>query len=137
MIDFEPIWLSKVVLLDLQAIQINTHGGLHGIRAEDLLDSALNRPVNVYAYGDHAQIDLMSLAAAYAYGLAKNHPFLDGNKRIGFIAAVVFLETNGIPVWVAEDAAIEAMLQLAGGEMSEDAFAQWLRDNLGPPYNPN
>lgn len=131
----EPVWLGKPALLALHAIQIDSHGGIHGIRSEDLLDSALARPLQLFSYGDRVTLDLASLATAYAYGLVKNHPFLDGNKRVGFIASLVFLETNGIPVRISQDAATAAVLSLAAGEMVEQDFAGWLRGHLGKTRN--
>ncbi len=132
----EIIWLDQDGILAIHESQIGEHGGIHGIRSPELLDSALARPQNIAAYAE-GEVSVCELAAAYAYGLAKNHPFFDGNKRTAYVAAELFLELNGHGVLATDEQAIEAMLQLAGGEMSEDAFAQWLRDNLGPPHNPN
>lgn len=122
----EPEWILKETILGFHAQSLNDHGGTAGIRDEGLLDSALGKPQNQFAYG-HPNI--FDLAASYAYGLVKNHPFLDGNKRTGFVAAVLMLELNGWHFHGAEaDAAIRT-LALAAGEMSESAYAAWLETN--------
>lgn len=125
-----PIWLSRDVLLLLHAEGIAEHGGLAGLRDDGLLDSALARAENLHVYG--GETDLFRLAAAFAHGVARNHPFMDGNKRAGFIAAVVFLETNGIVTALPEGEAIAAMLDLAAGDLPEEGFAAWLRDHSAP-----
>lgn len=122
----EPEWILKETILGFHAQSLNDHGGTTGIRDEGLLDSALGKPQNQFAYG-HPNI--FDLAASYAYGLVKNHPFLDGNKRTGFVAAVLMLELNGWHFQASEaDAAIRT-LALAAGEMSESAYAAWLETN--------
>ena len=122
----EPEWLLDETLIALHDVLVSEFGGETGIRDEGLLESALARPRNLLNYG---RADLFDLAAAYAYGLVKNHPFIDGNKRVGFMAAAVFLELNRIRFQAAEvDAAVE-MLALAAGERKEIQFAQWLRDH--------
>lgn len=103
-------------------------GGASGIRDEGLLDSALMRPQNLFAYENPT---LERLAASYAYGLIKNHPFCDGNKRIAFTAAVLFLEINGERVIADEAEAVIQTLALAAGEQTEEAYADWLVKNLG------
>lgn len=124
----ELVRLDPQILLLLHRAALAEHGGLDGVRDHGLLDSALARPLNLHAYEGEA--DLCRLAAAYAGGIVRNHPFADGNKRTAFIAAVVFLETNGAAVDLAEGEAIAAMLDLAAGELPEEGFAAWLRDNL-------
>jgi death-on-curing protein len=126
----EPVWLSGQVLLLLHRQALAEHGGLDGVRDHGLLDSALARPLNLHAY--EGESDLCRLAAAYASGIVRNHPFADGNKRTAFIAAVVFLELNGMAADLAEGEAIAAMLDLAAGELPEEGFAAWLRDNTRP-----
>ncbi|TCZ60857.1 type II toxin-antitoxin system death-on-curing family toxin [Roseicella aquatilis] len=121
-----PVWLSRQVLLLLHAEALAEHGGLDGVRDPGLLDSALARPENLLAYGGEA--DLCRLAASYAAGIVRNHPFADGNKRAAFIAAVVVLEINGISVNVPEGEAVAATLDLAAGDLPEEGFAAWLRD---------
>lgn len=110
-------------------MQIAEHGGGAGVRDEGLLESALSRPVNLAAYGDAS---VFKLAAAHALGIAKNHPFVDGNKRTAFIAAAVFLELNGRTLIAAESDAVVTMLALAAGEMDETAYAAWLEKNSAP-----
>ncbi|MBR0654162.1 type II toxin-antitoxin system death-on-curing family toxin [Plastoroseomonas arctica] len=122
-----PTWLRREIILLLHAEGLNEHGGLAGIRDEGLFDSALARPENLHAYG--GETDLFRLAAAYAFGLARNHPFADGNKRAAFIAAVTFLEFNGMATNLDEGEAIAATMDLAAGDLPEEGFAAWLRDN--------
>ncbi|HEY8932014.1 MAG TPA: type II toxin-antitoxin system death-on-curing family toxin [Rariglobus sp.] len=125
----EPEWILRETVLALQEQSLALFGGLGGIRDEGMLDSALQRPVNLFAYG---QPDVFELASAYAFGLAKNHPFFDGNKRIAFITAIVFLELNGKHFHASEPDAVIRTLALAAGEMGEADYAQWLRDHSSP-----
>ena len=122
-------WVDKSALLLLHAESLAEHGGRAGLRDEGLLDSALARPLNLVAYGEP---DLADLAAAYAFGLAKNHPFVDGNKRAAFLGAGLFLALNGFRLRASEVDATQAMLALAADELSEEAFARWLRANVTP-----
>ena len=117
-------WISKQALLLLHAESLAEHGGGQGLRDEGLLDSALTRPQNLAAYGnpDHA-----ALAASYGLGLAKNHAFVDGNKRAALLATGLFLYLNGWRLTTSQADTTLAMLSLAAGELSEDAFAAWLR----------
>ena len=125
-----PRWLAKEALLLLHRESLRQFGGADGLRDEGLLDSALARPLNRFAYENEQ--DICRLAAAYAKGIAQNHPFVDGNKRAAFAAAGVFLMLNGLRL-VAEPAmATVAMLDLAAGEMTEEEFALWLRDHVAP-----
>lgn len=126
----EPVWLDAEVLLLLHRAALAEHGGLDGVRDPGLLDSALARPMNLHAY--EGETDLCRLAASYAAGIVRNHPFADGNKRAAFLAAVVFLERNGMAPELAEGEAIAAMLDLAAGDLPEEGFAAWLRDNTRP-----
>lgn len=122
----EPTWIREDVVLAIHERVMADHGGESGIRGPALLESALARPQQILAYGDP---DLPALAAAYACGIIRNHPFLDGNKRVGFVVAYVFLARNGVNLTATEVAATQAVLNLAAGELTEDQFAQWLRDN--------
>ncbi|WP_149537045.1 type II toxin-antitoxin system death-on-curing family toxin [Siccirubricoccus phaeus] len=124
----EPHWLDREVLLLLHRAALAEHGGLAGVRDHGLLDSALARPQNLHAY--EGEGDLCRLAAGYAGGIVRNHPFADGNKRTAFIAAIVFLDRNGVVTELAEGEAIAAMLDLAAGDLPEEGFAAWLRDNI-------
>lgn len=120
-------WISKRALLLLHDESLAEHGGASGIRDDGLLESALARPENLAAYGDP---DLAALAAAYAYGLAKNHPFIDGNKRAAFLAAGLFLAVNGHDLVAPQTEAITLVLALAASEVTENAFAAWLRTHM-------
>jgi death-on-curing protein len=126
----EPVWLSRQAVLLLHAEGLAEHGGLDGVRDAGLLDSALARPRNRFAYD--GETDPCRLAAAYAVGIARNHPFADGNKRAAFVAAVTFLHLNGQVVDAPEGEAVAAMLDLAAGDLPEEGFAAWLRDNTRP-----
>lgn len=103
------------------------HGGAHGERDAGLLDSALARPLQLDAHGDDP--DVFDLAAAYTAGIVKNHPFVDGNKRTGFVLGILFLELNGVAFQASEADATEAVLGLAAGSINDPAYAQFLRDN--------
>jgi len=122
----EPEWLDVSIVIDVHAEQLALFGGADGIRDLALLESALARPVNKFAYGD---TDLAGLAAAYAFGIARNHPFVDGNKRAAFAAMIVFLGLNGIDFDVAPEAATAIILGVAAGEIDEGGLARWIRDN--------
>jgi death on curing protein len=122
----EPVWVRRDVILAYHDMLLARHGGASGIRDEGLLDSALGRPRNLYHYEKPTHFEL---AASYAFGLIKNHPFVDGNKRIGFATAVLFLEINGLRFMADEVDAVLNTLGLAAGEMKEAAFATWLKSN--------
>ena len=123
------VWLLREVVEAIQDEQIAWHGGSEGIRDAGLLASAIDRPRNLAAYGDP---DLASLAASLGYGLARNHPFVDGNKRTAFVSVETFLLLNGAAL-VADDAeCVLTMEGLAGGTISEAEFATWIRRNLRP-----
>lgn len=122
----EPEWLDTAIILDVHAEQLALFGGADGVRDLGLLESALGRPLNKFSYGES---DLAALAAAYAFGLAKNHAFVDGNKRTAFASIIVFLGLNGIDFDVPPEQATAMILSLAAGEVSEDSLARWIRDN--------
>lgn len=123
----QPRWISRRALLLLQAESIAEHGGLPGLRDQGALDSALARPQNRLAYGKNC--DLADLAAAYAFGLSRNHPFRDGNKRIAFLAAGLFLELNGFDLRPEPLTAVETFFGLAAGTITEKEVAAWIRQN--------
>jgi len=123
----EPEWLDVNIVLDVHAEQLALFGGPDGVRDLGLLESALARPVNKFAYGE---TDLAALAAAYAFGIAKNHPFVDGNKRAAFASIIVFLGINGIDLIVPPEQATAVILDLAAGEIGEEGLARWIGDNL-------
>ena len=122
----EPEWLDVNIMLDILAEQLALFGGADGVRDLGLLESALARPLNKHAYGE---TDMAALAAAYGFGIAKNHPFVDGNKRAAFASIVVFLGLNGIDFMVPPENATAMILSLAAGEVSEQSLARWIRDN--------
>lgn len=122
----EPVWLPRKLVVALHAKAITEFGGSAGIRDEGLLESALARPRNLLAYGEPS---LMALATAYAFGLAKNHAFVDGNKRIAFAAIDVFLQLNGHELSASEIEATIVMQDIAAGTLTEDDLAAWIERN--------
>ena len=116
-------WLVEGVVIAMHGEQISEHGGSPGIRDAGLLSSTLARPQNQAAYGEPS---VFNLAAAYAFGIIRNHPFVDGNKRTGLLAAYVFLDLNGWELVASEVEAVAAVLALATNEMDEAGFASWL-----------
>jgi len=125
----EPRWLSLEEILITHERQLARFGGASGVRDQGLLESALSRPQNKWAY---EQADFVALAAAYAFGIARNHPFVDGNKRVAFLAMMGFLRKNDVRFSPTQEAATAAILALAAGEVNEDGLARWIRDNLAP-----
>jgi death-on-curing protein len=123
----EPTWLSRVVVDAIHNDQMREHGGLRGIRDENALESALARPQQKWHY-DNAT-DVPTLAAAYAFGLVKNHPYRDGNKRIGFLAMVTFLGVNGYAFSATDAEVVTEILALADGTISEEAMVDWIRQH--------
>jgi death-on-curing protein len=123
-------WIAYQTALIYHDLQIEEHGGAHGVRGEGAVQSALARPENLAAYGEP---DLFDLAAAYAHGIVQNHPFVDGNKRTGFVVAVSFLDLNGRALEVDEAEAAVIFLRLAAGELSEPDLAAWFRRNASRP----
>ena len=124
-----PVWIRHDVVIAIHERVLADHGGDSGIRDPGLLESALARPKQIHAYG---KPDLATLAAAYAAGIVRNHPFLDGNKRVGFMLTYLFLSLNGLTLTAAEASATRAVIDLAAGDMTEEQFAQWLRDHSEP-----
>ncbi|AHB49449.1 cytochrome C biogenesis protein CcmH [Hyphomicrobium nitrativorans NL23] len=122
----EPRWITKAQVVRIHAEQLATFGGPDGLRDEGMLESALGRPRNKWAFGER---DLAVLAAAYAFGLARNHPFVDGNKRAAFMAMMTFLRKNAIAFVPDPAEATVAIVDLAAGEIDEDGLARWIRDN--------
>jgi death-on-curing protein len=120
-----PKWLGRTVIAAIHTDQLREHGGLSGVRDENALESALAKPKQKWQYGD--RIDLPMLAAAYAFGLVQNHPYRDGNKRIGFLAMVAFLGVNGHAFSTTDAEVVTEFLALADGGVSEDALADWIR----------
>lgn len=122
-------WISKTLSVAIHDRQLSEHGGSGGVRDEGLLDSALARPQQLYAYGEPPP-DLADLAASLAYGLARNHPFIDGNKRTAHVCYRVFLRLNGGDLVADDNEKYAAMIGLAEGSLSEAEFAQWLRERI-------
>ena len=126
----EPRWITKAQIIRIHAEQLAAFGGPEGLRDEGMLESALGRPQNKGAFGE---TDYPVLAAAYAFGLARNHPFVDGNKRAAFMALMTFLRKNGIAFAPDPAQATVAMIDLAAGEIAEDGLARWIRDTWPAP----
>jgi death-on-curing protein len=126
-------WVALNAALAMHTEQIAEHGGTEGIRDAGLLQSALARPQNLLAYGEN--IDLASLAASYAYGIAKNHPFLDGNKRTALVVSITFLNLNGFDFDAPPSETYTQFLGLAEGVVSEEELAGWIRERLYPTTN--
>ncbi|QFI61949.1 type II toxin-antitoxin system death-on-curing family toxin [Qipengyuania flava] len=124
----EPEWLSLDIALAVHDRQLAEHGGPTGVRDQGMLESALARPLNQWTYGED---DLCALAAAYAYGIARNHPFTDGSKRTAWVFARLFLMLNGQTLSFTPRMAIDVVLALAAGELGEDELADWFRQHLG------
>ena len=123
-------WISKQALVLLHGESLATHGGREGMRDEGLLESALMRPQNIMAYADADNPpDAAALAASYGVGLAKNNPFVDGNKRAAFLAVGLFLYLNGLRLQATQTDATLTMLAVAAGDITEEAFAAWLREH--------
>ena len=123
----DPVWLSRDIVLAIHGEQLAAHGGLPGLRDASMLDSAPDRPRNKWA---HEQGDLSALAAAYGYGLARTHPFADGNKRTALLAIHTFLGLNDVDFAVPEAEFATVILALAAGELDEDSLADWIRESL-------
>jgi death-on-curing protein len=127
----EILWIDKNEALDMHAQQLAEHGGSEGLRDEGLLESALARPQNLLAYAE-ATSSLAELAASYAYGIAKNHPFVDGNKRTALVVSFTFLLINGLVVTAPREDRYFVFYDLAAGKLSEGALAEWLEANTKP-----
>lgn len=125
----EPVWLDAEVALAIHDRQLAEHGGGVGVRDAGMLDSALSRPLNRWNYGED---DLCALAAAYAFGVARNHPFVDGNKRTAWVLARLFLKLNTIELSFTSEDAIATVLALAAGELSEEELTDWFRGHIAP-----
>jgi death on curing protein len=121
------VWLDREVMLAVHDEQLAEHGGIVGVRDMGLFESALSRPQNVAAYGEAT---VAALAASYGYGIARNHPFLDGNKRTAFVAVELFLVLNGYRLTADDAQCVLTMLDVAAGQISEAAFAQWIETHL-------
>jgi death on curing protein len=125
----EPIWIPRDMVLAVHLRQLSEHGGGEGVRDSGLLDSALQRPQNKFAY---EKTDVFDLAAAYAFGLARNHPFVDGNKRTALVSSFLFLYANGFKVICTQEERVVRFLALAAGNLEETALAEWFGSNSAP-----
>ena len=123
----EPRWVPRLVVEAIHFDQLREHGGLSGLRDEGALEAAVARARNKWAY--RPKVDLATLAAAYGFGLARSHPFHDGNKRVAFVTMVVFLELNACPFTPPETEVVRVMTGVAAGTTSEAALARWIRDS--------
>jgi death-on-curing protein len=123
----EPTWIEERDVLAIHDRLLAAHGGALGLRDDGLLQSALARPRQHYAYADSP--DIVEMAALYAAGIVRNHPFVDGNKRAGFVVGILFLELNGFSFTASEEDATQAVLSLAAGTLDEAAFTAWLQAN--------
>ena len=123
----QPRWLLEQTIIAVHSMVLEEHGGGTGIRDEDMLASALNRPVDKYNYEPDCTI--FELAAAYSFGLAKNHPFVDGNKRVAFLAGTLFLELNGLQFTAEESDSAFVFERLAAGKIKEASLVKWLEEN--------
>lgn len=124
----EPVWIERVDADAMHQQLIAEHGGPHGLRDERRLESALARPRKLFEYGGDA-VDLPARAASYGFGLAKNHAFIDGNKRVAFMTMFAFLRVNGLRISADEPEVVALMTALADGTLSDTALAAWLRDH--------
>lgn len=122
----ESVWVLDAAVMIAHEISLANFGGSDGIRDVALLESALGKPENLYAYG---KPDLQDLAASYTYGIVKNHPFVDGNKRTGFLTGALFLELNGLSLIASEPDATQIIVGVAAGDISEATLARWFRAN--------
>lgn len=127
------VWIQLEVILAIHGEQLAEHGGAEGLRDRGLLESALARPMNLDVYGEP---DVASLAAAYGFGIARNHPFLDGNKRTALVAMELFLALNGQSLTADDAACLDIMLALAAGDLAENDLAGWLRAHIQPALEP-
>ncbi|KAF3982619.1 MAG: type II toxin-antitoxin system death-on-curing family toxin [Methylococcales symbiont of Hymedesmia sp. n. MRB-2018] len=122
----EPTWVLRDVVAAVQQMLLSEHGGLLGIRDEALLDSALSRPQNLFAYRE--SVSIFDLAASYSYGLALNHPFIDGNKRVALTVSAIFLEINGYSLNATEAETVITFEHLASGKLTEKQLSTWFHD---------
>jgi death on curing protein len=126
----EPLWISKRAVLAMHSEQLAEHGGSDGIRDETLLDSALDKPHNVFAYEEAP--DIFRLAASYAFGIARNHAFIDGNKRTALVVSITFLDRNGWDIVATKEDLYLTFLHLAEGTLKEASLADWFRNHAVP-----
>ncbi len=122
----QPVWLNREDCLAIHEMMLAQHGGLAGVRDEGLLESAISKPRHLFSYNSP---NLPEMAASYAAGIVLNHPFVDGNKRTGFLVAATFLELNGMEFRATEESVVQMTLALASGRLKQAAYAEWLDKN--------
>jgi death-on-curing protein len=127
----EPVWIRQDVVLRMHDEALMLHGGAEGVRDLGLLESALARPINLFAYSEQG-LSLARLAASYAKGIVANHPFVDGNKRTAFTVSVTFLKLNGLELTATKEDRVLTFWRLAAGEITEDQLALWFERNMAP-----
>ena len=125
----EPVWINPAVVLAIHDEQLAEHGGQAGVRDRGLLESAMARPRNQFSYGE---VSIGRLAASYAFGISRNHPFLDGNKRTSLVVAELFLELNGHALTASDEDCVTTFLSLAAGELTEEELANWIAAHSAP-----
>lgn len=125
----EPVWINHDVVLAIHKRQIAEHGGSDAIRDKDLLESALGKPKNLYYY-EKPKPSIAQMAASYAYGIAKNHPFIDGNKRTAFVVCMLFLQLNNLKINASQEDKYRIFLGLADGSISEEMLSNWISTSL-------
>jgi death-on-curing protein len=128
----EPVWIRQDVVLRMHEEALMLHGGPEGVRDLGLLESALARPKNLFAYSEQQHASIARLAAAYAKGIVANHPFVDGNKRMAFTVSLTFLRLNGLELTATKEDRVLTFWSLAAGEISEEQLAQWFERNTTP-----
>ena len=126
----EPVWIDLEVVLAVHDEQLAEHGGQPGVRDRGLLESAMARPQNQFAYGEQS---IARLAASYAFGLSRNHPFLDGNKRTSLVVAELFLALNGSELTATDAECVTTFIRLAAGDLTEEQLADWIAGHSTPP----
>lgn len=126
----QPIWIQNEAVIAIHRRQIAEHGGFDGVRDHGLLESALNKPKNLYYYNQPTP-NIVEMAASYAFGIARNHPFIDGNKRTAYVVCRLFLQLNGLDIHASQAEKYETFLKLAAGELSEETLAEWLSQVTG------
>jgi len=125
----KPVWIDLEVVLAIHDEQLAEHGGQPGVRDRGLLESAMARPQNQFACGEHS---IARLAASYAFGISRNHPFLDGNKRTSLVVAELFLDLNGLELTASDAECVTTFLQLAAGEITDAELAEWIASHCVP-----
>lgn len=125
-----PLWIELEVALAIRDEQLAEHGGQPGVRDRGLLESAMARPQNQFAYGEHS---FARLAASYAFGISRNHPFLDGNKRTSLVVAELFLALNGSELTATDAECVTTFIRLAAGDLTEEQLADWIAGHSTPP----